>query len=83
MSEFRWSAWAEVDLAEIALFIASNSPGAALRFYEDMEAGAERLAANPGLGRRHPKNFRKPCRRKFPGDGNFRSKIRLHLFGLE
>ena len=51
---WRWSVRAEVDLAEIALFIADSSPSAASRFYEEMDSAAAHLARNPQIAPRHP-----------------------------
>ena len=53
MDDSVWQVWAEVDVAGIALFISSDAPLAAERFFREMDAAAEFVRQNPGLGHRH------------------------------
>lgn len=41
---------AEADIEAIALYIAEDSPAAALRWYDEIHAQCQRIADMPGMG---------------------------------
>ncbi|MEO5759519.1 MAG: type II toxin-antitoxin system RelE/ParE family toxin [Mesorhizobium sp.] len=45
---------AEADIEAIALYIAEDSPSAALRWYEEIHAQCRRIADMPGMGIARP-----------------------------
>lgn len=52
MSRYLLSPEAKADLAELADYIALDSPDAALRVVRELRAAAQKLATTPGLGHR-------------------------------
>jgi plasmid stabilization system protein ParE len=54
VAEPRFSARADVDLADIALHIAETDASLALRIWDEVEEAASRLAAGEARGHHHP-----------------------------
>lgn len=59
---------AEADIEAIALYIAEDSPAAALRWYDEIHAHCERIVDMPGMGIARPEV--RPGLRTFPA-GNY------------
>ncbi|TGQ85717.1 type II toxin-antitoxin system RelE/ParE family toxin [Mesorhizobium sp. M8A.F.Ca.ET.208.01.1.1] len=59
---------AEADIEAIALYIAEDSPAAALRWYDEIHPHCERIADMPGIGIARPEV--RPGLRTFPA-GNY------------
>jgi plasmid stabilization system protein ParE len=55
VNQIRLSSQADLDVAETALFLSSNSTSSALRFLEEFALAVERLVENPRIG--HPHRF--------------------------